>query len=679
MGKFIEESKYELQEELHSKASNMTGIPLHIKEKHERNTGIPLDDVRVHYNSSEPQKYGALAYVLDDDIYIQPGQEQYLEHELGHYELDVMGQVQANGRAEDGTPICQDASLEQKADEMGQSPLSEDMFGRRRDGMRSHAIQRMVGFEFQTVGGNEVYVAKQQLTSAQVNDDGTLKENVQIDVEHPEHDGSGINEWIKEPWIKFENDGESLEYTTMPFPEYSLSKPKNKNRTLELELNTTKVKKYAHKIGTFHREMVQRTRSREVNEWKEAPKDTKLIYKHQKKDKEVESKITYFSYKKIGEKWYFISHTGSLENIHPQATAGIRLDKLETLFGVVANEDGIDFGGSFTNGKYKTDQKVIMEKIHKEVTNLQGLGNEGRVLAMFLAEMIQMHELYVQKRFKGIQKTKEEKDRQESYEGLNFVQQKEYEPLNMKSLLPIMPRTPLKSLYNKLKPIEKRIFQGMQNINETSNLNSKNLLKYITGKTVVQNIDQIIVKRQADTKEDDVVTLKVWLDAMNGDGDAERKNMGEFHGLEDIGRLDPYGQLSNETDIFSPDGADGMIVELRGLERGLAAKELPNFVEVVVKKIFDINYGNKKKYLEAEIRGELRENEQKSIQSNTSVRPVIVQPRIVQPRIVQPVVRQSVLSNIQRRGTQRNLTSTNPPRRGRNRHDADSLSRLPPL
>lgn len=63
---------------------NHTNIPTPIKTDFEKRSGLSFDDVRVHFNSDKPAKIGALAYTQGNQVYIGPGQERHLRHELGH-------------------------------------------------------------------------------------------------------------------------------------------------------------------------------------------------------------------------------------------------------------------------------------------------------------------------------------------------------------------------------------------------------------------------------------------------------------------------------------------------------------------------------------------------------------------------------------------------------------------
>lgn len=57
---------------------NETGMPDNLKAGIENLSGFPMDDVRVHYNSSKPATVQALAYTQGTDIHIAPGQEKHL-------------------------------------------------------------------------------------------------------------------------------------------------------------------------------------------------------------------------------------------------------------------------------------------------------------------------------------------------------------------------------------------------------------------------------------------------------------------------------------------------------------------------------------------------------------------------------------------------------------------------
>ena len=73
-----------LQGQTSEKTENRTGLPDRLKFGVESLSGISIDDVRVHYNSSKPAQLNALAYAQGTDIHVAPGQERHLPHEAWH-------------------------------------------------------------------------------------------------------------------------------------------------------------------------------------------------------------------------------------------------------------------------------------------------------------------------------------------------------------------------------------------------------------------------------------------------------------------------------------------------------------------------------------------------------------------------------------------------------------------
>ena len=101
---------------------NKTGLPDQLKAGIENLSGLAMDDVRVHYNSSKPAQLQALAYTQGTEIYVGPGQERHLPHEAWHVVQQKEGRVQATLQAK-GTVINDDASLEREADVMSAKAL----------------------------------------------------------------------------------------------------------------------------------------------------------------------------------------------------------------------------------------------------------------------------------------------------------------------------------------------------------------------------------------------------------------------------------------------------------------------------------------------------------------------------------------------------------------------------
>lgn len=106
------------REEAPAKENN-TGLPDNLKAGVEQLSGFSMDDVKVHYNSSQPAQLNALAYAQGTDIHVAPGQEQHLAHEAWHVAQQKQGRVQATMQLKLGVPVNDDPSLENEADHMG--------------------------------------------------------------------------------------------------------------------------------------------------------------------------------------------------------------------------------------------------------------------------------------------------------------------------------------------------------------------------------------------------------------------------------------------------------------------------------------------------------------------------------------------------------------------------------
>lgn len=98
---------------------NQTGMPDNLKNGIESLSGISMDAVRVHYNSSKPAQLNAHAYAQGTDIHIAPGQEQHLPHEAWHVVQQAQGRVKPTMQMKAGVPVNDDAGLEHEADVMG--------------------------------------------------------------------------------------------------------------------------------------------------------------------------------------------------------------------------------------------------------------------------------------------------------------------------------------------------------------------------------------------------------------------------------------------------------------------------------------------------------------------------------------------------------------------------------
>lgn len=95
-----------------------TGLPPRLKAGIEALSGLAMDDVRVHNNSEKPAQWQALAYAQGTDIFVGPGQERHLPHEVWHVVQQKQGRVNPTGQVQ-GVTINDDVNLEQEANLMG--------------------------------------------------------------------------------------------------------------------------------------------------------------------------------------------------------------------------------------------------------------------------------------------------------------------------------------------------------------------------------------------------------------------------------------------------------------------------------------------------------------------------------------------------------------------------------
>lgn len=102
-----------VKKQISEKAANTNGLPDALKTGIESLSGLSMDDVRVHYNSTKPAVVQAQAYAQGNDIHIAPGQEKHLAHEAWHVVQQKQGKVKSTNSVTDS------ASLEKEADVMG--------------------------------------------------------------------------------------------------------------------------------------------------------------------------------------------------------------------------------------------------------------------------------------------------------------------------------------------------------------------------------------------------------------------------------------------------------------------------------------------------------------------------------------------------------------------------------
>ena len=98
--------------------ASRSALPTGLKRGIEQLSGFAMGDVRVHRNSPEPAKLGALAYAKGSDIHLGPGQEQHLPHEAWHVVQQKQGRVAATAQLK-GVGVNADIGLEAEADREG--------------------------------------------------------------------------------------------------------------------------------------------------------------------------------------------------------------------------------------------------------------------------------------------------------------------------------------------------------------------------------------------------------------------------------------------------------------------------------------------------------------------------------------------------------------------------------
>ena len=90
-------------------------IPAGIRAALEQRSGVDLSDVRVHYNSPRPGRFGALACTQGSEIHVGPSQQKHVAHEAWHVVQQRQGRVRAT-RTESGLPLNDEPGLEREAD-----------------------------------------------------------------------------------------------------------------------------------------------------------------------------------------------------------------------------------------------------------------------------------------------------------------------------------------------------------------------------------------------------------------------------------------------------------------------------------------------------------------------------------------------------------------------------------
>jgi len=105
------------------KKVNNTGLPDNLRSGIENLSGMPMNDVKVHYNSPQPAQMQAHAYAQGTDIHIAPGQEKHLPHEAWHIVQQKQGRVRPTMQMKGKININDNNGLEKEADVMGDKAM----------------------------------------------------------------------------------------------------------------------------------------------------------------------------------------------------------------------------------------------------------------------------------------------------------------------------------------------------------------------------------------------------------------------------------------------------------------------------------------------------------------------------------------------------------------------------
>ncbi|MCA6362908.1 MAG: DUF4157 domain-containing protein [Bacteroidetes bacterium] len=136
---------------------NNTGLPDQLKTGIENLSGHSMDDVQVHFNSSQPAQLNAHAYAQGNQIHLAPGQEKHLPHEAWHVVQQKQGRVKPTMQMKGKVNVNDDHALEKEADVMGKQALQRKVTDsdtpnvpiQTNSNQTQNPVQRKVGFEYE--------------------------------------------------------------------------------------------------------------------------------------------------------------------------------------------------------------------------------------------------------------------------------------------------------------------------------------------------------------------------------------------------------------------------------------------------------------------------------------------------------------------------------------------------
>lgn len=516
---------------------NRTGIPSYMKQDFETRSGLSYDDVRVHYSSPKPAELGALAYTQGTHVYIGPGQERHLSHELVHVAQQKRGEVRPTGKL-GYVYVNDDSELERQADRGIVAQRAQAS-----SGSPSHIIQRMIGMEYQTVGGDtNVYVKK----------DNTWKCN----------DKHGLFLFKTKDGTAVTADGGDLEYVTPPV------------KTAEEALQA------GDNAASIHKTLMEGNKPSVIYQ-------TGHLFL-------PKTDLRPYCGVQIGSTDYKFDNLQKTTNAHPQATVGIRMDKISDL---LTNLGGIGVSGEenknstgeltlgLTSGKLQDEDLKLQKqtmldapvlakkavddylgKVSKDIKDVTDYNSIVSLLSLLIA---------YNRQFRIIAKTPDA-------------------ALNAKNAMPVMSRTSLYDAFKKLKTDNDRdIFIGSLDYFADWRIVDDSPIPSLIGKKILAG-----ERDKKDALLWSLVSVDDWKDGIKPTKETDALHGSPFDSVSSLENpLDKATKakfhIKESTDIGIKD-TPGILAELRGLERGVPYTQWGKIAEQVAILVNRLNEGDKK-------------------------------------------------------------------------------------
>jgi len=215
---------------------NNTGIPDHLKSGMENVSGMSLDQVKVHYNSSKPASVQAHAYAQGNQVHMASGQEKHLPHELGHVVQQAQGRVKPTTQI-NGANINDDKKLEKEADMLGKKALQQKAIENtpKKSNFNFSSSKQLVNdpekaLAFFDQGDDKIVDDLRSELLKHLNDDFVILHDAALKDAAPEI----IKDVLKAMRLQFEN---------MEWYDFITDKPKKEDRTPEEEEIRNKFKR----------------------------------------------------------------------------------------------------------------------------------------------------------------------------------------------------------------------------------------------------------------------------------------------------------------------------------------------------------------------------------------------------------------------------------------------------